>query len=191
MEMTQKLHVSNREDWRSWLEKNHGSKKEIWLVHTKKHTGKPRIPYDDAVEEALCFGWIDSIVKKIDADRYAQKFTPRKEKSKWSALNKKRIIKLIKQGKMTKAGMVKVKDLDLKEIPPKSKPANKNIGIPPDIEKALKADQNAWDNFNELAPSYKKQYIGWISNAKKSATRKGRLGEAVETLALNKKLGMK
>ncbi|MCK4440294.1 hypothetical protein KAU85_04855, partial [Candidatus Bathyarchaeota archaeon] len=77
MKTTGKLYVTNRDDWRAWLRRNHDAKKEVWLIYYKKHTGKPRIPYDDAVEEALCFGWIDSIIKKIDDEKFAQKFTPR------------------------------------------------------------------------------------------------------------------
>jgi len=90
MKITKTLYVTTRDEWRSWLEKNHKSEKEIWLIYYKKHTGKPRIPYDDAVEEALCFGWIDSIIKRIDEKKYAQKFSPRKQNSVWSDLNKKR-----------------------------------------------------------------------------------------------------
>ena len=81
MKITEKLHVTNRDDWRAWLRKNHSTKKEIWLIYYKRHTGKPRIPYSDAVEEALCFGWIDSLVKKIDDEKFVQKFTPRKGKT--------------------------------------------------------------------------------------------------------------
>ena len=105
----QKLHVTDRESWRLWLEENHAREKEIWLIYFKKHTGKPRISYDDAVEEALCFGWIDSIVRKIDSDRYCQKFTPRREKSNWSRLNKQRVKKLLKTGRMEKPGLEKIK----------------------------------------------------------------------------------
>jgi uncharacterized protein YdeI (YjbR/CyaY-like superfamily) len=95
------LYVTNRTDWRSWLRKHHDREKEIWLIYYKQLTGKPRIPYEDAVEEALCFGWIDSTVKRLDQERYAQKFTPRRANSHWSVLNKKRAKKMIQAGKMT------------------------------------------------------------------------------------------
>lgn len=108
MKTTKKLYVKSRDEWRSWLQNNHAAEKEIWLIYYKKHTGKPRIPYDDAVEEALCFGWIDSIVKRIDDEKYIQKYTPRKDKSIWSELNKKRTEKMIKQGRMTEAGLIKI-----------------------------------------------------------------------------------
>jgi len=109
MQANKELYVTNRDDWRAWLKVNHAIKKEIWLIYYKKHTGKPRILYDAAVEEALCFGWIDSIVKKIDAEKYAQKFTPRKDTSGWSEPNKRRVERMIKQGRMTEAGMARIR----------------------------------------------------------------------------------
>ena len=89
MEITKTYYVATRSEWCKWLQKHHTSATEIWLIYYKKHTGMPRVSYNDAVEEALCFGWIDSLVKRVDADTYAQKFTPRKSKSKWSELNKR------------------------------------------------------------------------------------------------------
>ncbi|OGK25341.1 hypothetical protein A3C25_06180 [Candidatus Roizmanbacteria bacterium RIFCSPHIGHO2_02_FULL_38_11] len=106
MKLGKTLYIKNREEWRRWLEKNHKKEPEIWLVYYKKHTKKSSIPYNDAVEEALCFGWIDSTVKGIDGEKYAQRFSPRKPKSNWSEPNKERIERLIKEGKMTPAGLV-------------------------------------------------------------------------------------
>ncbi len=100
-------HPTTRAAWRAWLAANYDRETEIWLVYNKRHTGGPRVEYDDAVEEALCFGWIDSIVRTIDADRYAQKFTPRRAKSKWSELNKRRFAKMVAEGKMTAAGLAR------------------------------------------------------------------------------------
>ena len=97
--------MTTRGDWRTWLERNHDAQSEVWLVFYKKHTGKPTIPYDSAVEEALCFGWIDSIIKRVDNERYVRKFTPRKGRSIWSKLNKKRASKMIREGRMTEAGL--------------------------------------------------------------------------------------
>ena len=91
------LYVTNRDEWRDWLSRHHATETEVWLIFYKKETCKPTIFYEAAIEEALCFGWIDSIIKKIDATRYARKFTPRKDNSKWSALNKKRAKKMIKE----------------------------------------------------------------------------------------------
>src|SRR4030042_3503799 len=104
MKIGETLYVADRNAWRKWLIKNHNKKKEIWLIYYKKNSGKKRIPYDDAVEEALCFGWIDSIVKTIDTEKYAQKFTPRNRRTVWSKINVDRMKRMIKQGKMTEAG---------------------------------------------------------------------------------------
>src|SRR5207247_11176130 len=92
------LYVTNPDEWRSWLTKHYQSETEVWLIYYKKHSGRPRIPYDDAVEEALCFGWIDSIGKRMDDEKFAQKFTPRRDRTKWSELNKRRVRKLIREG---------------------------------------------------------------------------------------------
>ena len=191
MKITEKLHVTNRDDWRAWLRKNHDTEKEVWLIHYKRHTGKPRIPYDDAVEEALCFGWIDSLVKKIDDEKFARKFTPRKDKSKWSEANKKRATKMIKEGKMKKAGLAKIREAKNNGEWFKTAPVKKELEIPAYIRKAFATNEKALDNFNNLANGYKRQLVGWITSAKKEATRKRRLAEAIQLLGQNKKLGMK
>lgn len=188
---TEKLYVTDRDRWRMWLKKNHKAKKEIWLIYYKKHTGNARIPYDDAVEEALCFGWIDSTVKRIDDEKYAQKFTPRSDKSNWSELNIKRAEKMIREGRMTKAGLAKfdeTKKIIQKEK--KAKPAKKRLVIPPDLKEALSTNKKALQNFNNFAPSYKKLYIGWIVDAKKKETREKRIRQTVKWAAQNKKPGM-
>lgn len=106
--MTEELYVSNRNDWRAWLKENHDAKKEVWLIYYKKHTGKPSISYDDSVEEALCFGWVDSMIRKLDAEKFARKFTPRRDKSTWSEANRKRVEKMIREGKMTEVGLIRI-----------------------------------------------------------------------------------
>jgi uncharacterized protein YdeI (YjbR/CyaY-like superfamily) len=184
------LHLTTRESWRAWLAENHARETEIWLVYSKRHTGLPRVEYDDAVEEALCFGWIDSIVRTLDERRYAQKFTPRKAKSKWSALNRERFARMVREGKMTPAGMAKAP-------PPEedgaAQPRVKRVwdSVPGYIEEALRAHGAAWTNFSNLAPSYRRLYIGWIEHAKREETRRKRLAEAVSLLEQNKKLGLK
>jgi uncharacterized protein YdeI (YjbR/CyaY-like superfamily) len=104
MEIGETIYVTNREDFRQWLEENHQSKKEIWLIQYKKATKKPSINYVEAVEEALCFGWIDNTQKSMDAERYATRFSPRRPKSNWTETNKERARRLIAKGKMTEAG---------------------------------------------------------------------------------------
>jgi uncharacterized protein YdeI (YjbR/CyaY-like superfamily) len=191
MKMNNILHIINRKDWRTWLEKNHDSRKEAWLIYYKKHTAKPRIPYKDAVEEALCFGWIDSTVKKLDEKTYAQKFTPRNANSKWSELNKKRALKMIKAGRMAEAGLAKIREAKDNGKWSETFMVKRETVLPPSLKKVLMRNEKAWKNFNELAPSYKRLYAGWILSAKREETRRKRLKEAVELLEKNKKLGMK
>ncbi len=110
MDSAEMVYCATREEWRDWLEGNHDKCKGIWLIYYKKGSGKPRVPYDDAVEEALCFGWIDSTVRRIDEEKYAQRFTPRKPDSGWSELNMRRMEQLIKEGRMTEAGLAKYRE---------------------------------------------------------------------------------
>jgi uncharacterized protein YdeI (YjbR/CyaY-like superfamily) len=173
------------------LKENHRSQKEVWLIYYKKHTGKPRIPYDDAVEEALCYGWIDSTVKRIDDERYAQKFTPRNLKSNWSELNKRRAKKMMKAGRMTEVGLAKLKHAGKqKNKETQDKPPKKRLVTPPDLKKALSANKKVLENFNNFAPSYRRLYIGWITAAKKRETREKRIKQTVRWAAENKKPGM-
>lgn len=179
---------TTRADWRAWLAAHYDREKEIWLVYNKRHTGEPRVEYDDAVEEALCFGWIDSIVRTIDENRYAQKFTPRKANSRWSNLNRQRFAKMVREGKMTPAGLAKSPPPDDNGA---TKKAPRGDAVPGYIEEALRTNGAAWMNFSNLAPSYRRLYVGWIDNAKKEETRRKRLAEAVSLLEQNKKLGLK
>jgi uncharacterized protein YdeI (YjbR/CyaY-like superfamily) len=184
------LYVTNRDEWRAWLTEHYASETEVWLLYPKKHTGRARISYDDAVEEALCFGWVDSLVKRIDDDTFAQKFTPRRDCTKWSALNRQRVRKLIREGRMTEAGLAKI-DLAILDEEPQEKPRKPDLVIPPFVKQALQANPKAREYFEKLAPSYRRLYLGWIMAAKKEETRLQRLREAVSLLAQNKKLGLK
>ena len=187
--MNSKLYITTREEWRSWLEENQSKEKEVWLIYYKKHTGVPRIPYDDAVEEALCFGWIDSIVKRIDDERYMQKFTPRNDKSEWSELNKKRVKKLIENSSMTEAGLAKIKTAKKNGSWERVFESVKAYEMPVELNGALKSNKVANTFFDKLSPSYKKQYINWIASAKKEETRQRRAKKAVSLLSKKKKLG--
>jgi uncharacterized protein YdeI (YjbR/CyaY-like superfamily) len=188
VKITQTLYLTNRDDWRAWLSQHHASEREIWLISYRKHTGKPSLPYDDAVEEALCFGWIDSIRKKIDDEKYAQLYTPRKSTTNWSALNKNRLRKLFKAGKMTPAGTAKIDAAVLEEIKKPAVPELEPQSVPEYLEQALQKHPTAWENFNNLAPTYRRQFIGWISEAKKEETRQKRLQKSIELLSENKNL---
>ncbi len=184
MNITETLYVKTRTAWRSWLEKNHNKYDEIWFVFYKKHTGKPSVKYDEAVEEALCFGWIDSILKRLDDEKYVQRFTPRKAKSQWSDLNKKRVKKLIGEGRMTKSGMAVLSfDPDAEIIPPPQ------ITLQVSFEDEIKKNNIAWSNFSKMAPSHKKYYVSYIMVAKQHETRLRRLNKVIDALVQNKKPG--
>jgi uncharacterized protein YdeI (YjbR/CyaY-like superfamily) len=191
MSVREELYVSGREEWREWLRRNHAGKREIWLVYYKQHTGRPRIPYDDAVEEALCFGWIDSIVRKIDGERFAQKFTPRTSKSRWSETNKARAVKMMKMRRMTEAGFRRIREAkESGEWFRAALPAGKLL-VPAYIRKALEKNGRALRNFEKLTPSQRRLFVGWVSSAKREETRKERLAETIKLLEKGEKLGMK
>ncbi len=186
-----KLYVTNRDEWRDWLSRHHTSEKEIWLIFYKKETSKPTIPYEIAVEEALCFGWIDSIIRKIDSKKYARKFTPRKDNSRWSELNRKRANKMIKKGKMTIDGLAKINKAKKTGLWDKELRPRIPLDIPPEFAKALAHNKKAKENFDKLAPSYRKHYIGWIAIAKHPETKVKRIKESIALLAKGEKLGLK
>ena len=148
------IHVSNRQEWRSWLEKNHAKKDEIWLIYYRKHTDTPRIPYNQAVEEALCFGWIDSTLKGIDSDRYAQRFTPRNPRSSYSQTNKERLRKLMKLGKVSPNVVATMGAV-----------APEQYEFPLDIMAALKANKKAAENFQKYSPSYQRIRVAYVDTA--------------------------
>lgn len=192
MKICKSLHVTNRKEWRIWLKNHHDKEKGIWLIYYKKHTGKPRILYEDAVEEALCYGWIDSIVKKIDDETYIHKFTPRKNTSKWSESNKKRVRKLIMENRMNQAGLAKIPLLNKNNNKPRGKsPIKDNFIVSADFKSALEKNKKALKNFGNFAPGYKKNYIRWIEDAKKQETREKRIREAVILISKNQKILMK
>ncbi len=190
MDMTKQVYVTNRTDWRAWLEENFKTEKEVWLIHYKKHTGKPSIPYEDAVEEALCFGWIDGLLRRIDDEKYIIRYSPRQKKSIWSDSNKRRIEKLIKQGRMTEAGLAKVKQAKENGEWDRAMSREEDPQVPPDLKKALVTNRNAMKNFYNFAPSYRKQYTWWITSAKKGETRAKRIQETVNRAAQNMKPGI-
>ena len=185
------LYVADRDQWRRWLSEHYASEAGIWLIFYKKKTSKPTLAYDGAVEEALCFGWIDSIIKKIDDEKYARKFTPRKDKSVWSQLNKKRVDKMIKQGRMTEAGMAKIKAARKNGSWNQDARPQISFDVPPELAKALARNKKAKKNFDNLALSYRKHYIGWIATAKRPETKERRIAESIALLEKGQKLGIK
>jgi uncharacterized protein YdeI (YjbR/CyaY-like superfamily) len=179
------LEVWNRQQWRAWLTRNHASSPGAWLTFYKDHTGMKSIPYEDSVREALCFGWIDSLVKRLDDEKYARKFTPRKPISKWSDINRKRWVELERAGLLREAGLA-ASPTDNKYAPPPTIP-----DLPTYIAKALKANPKAWRFFQNLAPSYARHFVVWIHTAKRPETREKRIRESIVLLAAGRKLGLK
>jgi uncharacterized protein YdeI (YjbR/CyaY-like superfamily) len=179
MDISKTLYVTDRKAWRDWLKKNYKTEPEIWLIYPRKATGKPRIEYNDAVEEALCFGWIDSIQKKFDDDHSAQRFSPRKAKSNYSQPNIERLRTLVAQKKVIKEvadtldGILKAEFI-----------------FPPDIVKAIRADKEAWKNYQRFSEPYKRIRIAFIETARSRPEEfKKRLRHFIEMTAQNKTFG--
>ena len=185
------LYFKTSDDWRKWLKINHDKENEVWLIFFKKEVGKPSIEYESAVEKALCFGWIDSIIKKLDDERYVRKFTPRRPNSRWSDSNKKRVRKLMRQGLMTKSGAAKVTEAKKSGLWEQSGQPEISFEIPREFESALVKNKKAKIFFNRLTLSYQKQFIGWISVAKRQETKDRRVGESIALLEQGTKLGLK
>jgi uncharacterized protein YdeI (YjbR/CyaY-like superfamily) len=180
------LYARNRQEWRDWLVKNHAVSSGVWLIYYKKGSDKPSVSYEGAVEEALSFGWIDSKVNSLDEERYMQVFTPRKPRSSWSKLNKQRVEKLIKNGQMTAVGLEKI------EAAKRDGSWNKldaidDLEVPADLTEALADNQKAYDNFMAFSNSSKKIIVYWIEEAKRTETRKKRIGKTVSLAEENKK----
>lgn len=197
MRELEQLHFNSRESFRCWLEKNHDKSIGIWMIFYRKQKNIECIKYVEALEEALCFGWIDSIIKKVDDGKYVRKFTPRTSTSKWSDTNKKIVLSLIEKGKMTEAGLRKI-DIYLKTgrvdwafKGTKEDGEKKEFHVPDFIREAFAENEPALTNFNNLARTYKRHYILWITNAKKEETIQKRLEVSILLLKENKRLGLK
>ena len=151
MEIGETLYVFHREPWREWLEANFDTATEIWLIYPKKESGRPRILYNDAVEEALCFGWIDSIVKKLDSVRSVQRFTPRNPRSGYSQPNKERLRWLADEGLLHPSVRESTRDI-----------LNEEFVFPDDILQAIQANEQAWQNFQGFSPAYQRIRVAYI-----------------------------
>jgi uncharacterized protein YdeI (YjbR/CyaY-like superfamily) len=179
------LDVRTRAKWRAWLAKHHQSSRGVWFVFHKVHTGVKSVPYEDFVREALCFGWIDSLLKRIDADRFALKVTPRKPASKWSDINRGRWRELKQAGLLKPAGLA--------AAPTENRYAPKpNIPeLPSYIRTAIKAKSDAWTFFRKLPRGERRNFVVWIHIAKRPETRARRIRESIALLAAGRKLGLK
>ena len=176
-------------DWRGWLAEHHDFESEVWLIFHKVHSGVASIDYKDALDEALCFGWVDSLVKRLDDRRYARKFTPRRSDSRWSATNRKRYSALKASGRLKPAGLNRAPtDRRYGPRPLRLKMPSK---LPPYIQTALANHPRALRHFEALGPSQRRRYFAWIESAKHEETKARRLKEAIRLLTAGKILGLK
>lgn len=175
----ERLYLATREEWRAWLQENYQTTPEIWLIYPRKHSGKPRIPYNIAVEEALCFEWIDSITKTVDEDHYSQRFTPRKPRSTYSQTNRERLRRLIPQNKVMPEFLPKLKAIIAEPF-----------HFPDDIKVALQADEQVWANFQQYSPAYQRIRVAFVDTARKRPeVFEKRLNNLLKKTAQNKQFG--
>jgi len=174
--------AKDRAEWRRWLAKHFARCDEIWLVFYRRAVGKPSVSYDHAVEEALCFGWIDGMKKKLDEECYAFRFTPRKPNSQWSQSNLQRVERLIAEGKMMPAGLKEYNSDHRREVPPMP------TGMPKDLESRFRKQRAAWANYQKFPPGYRRMTAGWVASAKKEETRVKRLEKLIEYSARNQRI---
>jgi uncharacterized protein YdeI (YjbR/CyaY-like superfamily) len=189
IEAMKTLLLRTLEQWRDWLTEYHATESEVWLIFHKRHTGVESIAYKDARDEALCFGWVDSLVKRLDDRRYALKLTPRRPDSRWSAVNRKRYAELKAEGRLKPSGIARAPtDRGYSPRPPRLELPSK---LPAYIQAALNSNARALRHFEVLAPSHRRRYIAWIESAKREETKLRRLKEAIRLLAHGKELGLK
>ena len=192
MDTTPRLFKS-RAAWRGWLARNHDRSAGIWLAYFKKATGKTSVTYEEALQEALCFGWIDSVVRRIDEERYAQKYTPRKPLSIWSLANKTRVKKLIAEGRLAPPGLAKVRAAKRDGSWNKLDGIERIVEItdvPADLLAALKKEPRAREAFEKRPPSERKIWSYWVISAKKPETRTRRIAETVKRILAGRRPGM-
>jgi len=178
-EETGSFYPSNRQQWREWLQENHDKKRSVWLIYYKMNSGMPTITWSEAVDEALCFGWIDSKARPIDAEKYMRFFSRRKASSTWSKVNKEKIRKLIDDGSMTQAGLACI-EIAKQNDSWKILDEVEALEIPKDLEKAFKTQKGSKDFFLSLSKSVRKSILQWLVLAKREETRQKRVHEIAE-----------
>ncbi len=182
------VHVLDRAEWRAWLEQHHATSTGCWLVGATKASGLPAIPYEDSIEEALCFGWIDSHIRKYDGDRSILLHTPRKPRSVWSRPNKERVERLIAAGRMEPAGLAAIESAKANGMWTVLDSAEAGE-VPDDLAAALQAEPGARAAFDGFAPSARKAILGWIAMAKRPETRARRIQESARLAAQGRQPG--
>jgi uncharacterized protein YdeI (YjbR/CyaY-like superfamily) len=176
------IKVRSRKEWRAWLQRHHAKAAGVWLVFPKKATGLPTVSYNDAVEEALCFGWIDGLVNPIDETHYKQKFTPRQAKSAWAQSNKTRVARLIEQGLMTPAGLAAIAMAKANGSWDRFTAAE-SLVVPRELRKAINANARAKQHWPAFTESQRKTFLYWLANAKREETRAKRIAQIVAMAA--------
>ena len=190
MEKFPEIYLENRADWRDWLAENHASSPGVWLIYSKKHTCVARVSNDHAVEEALCFGWIDRTVKRMDNQRDCQWVAPRRRTSGWSALNRRRAEALMASGAMMAAGLDKIEEARANGNWDKALEDRVDRPVPPELTAALSSEPRAEAGFNRLTPTQRKYLVNHVARAKKEETRQRRAARVVEMILSGKKPGM-
>ncbi len=181
------VHADDRATWHAWLEANHASARGVWLVTWRRRTGRPTLSYEDAIEEALCFGWVDSTSGHLDDDRGKLYFAPRKPRSVWAASNKARAEKLIREGRRAPAGLAAIErarangSWSLLE-------SSDRLEVPDDLAAALEAHPPAGASFAAFPPSARKMMLGWLATARRPETRARRIERIAEAAARNERV---
>ena len=182
MEQSRGIHFRNRREWRSWLARNHAREESVWLIHHKKNSGKKGLTHPEAVEEAICYGWVDSQLRSIDIESFALRYTPRRKRSVWSQINKDTAMRMIAEGKMTKAGLTAVEEARKSGKWASAYSSRVRPTVQEDLRNALEKDKVALRNFDRLSNSHQVQYIFWVDGAKRAVTRERRIAEVVKRM---------
>jgi uncharacterized protein YdeI (YjbR/CyaY-like superfamily) len=197
--VTDGVYFSSPEEFRAWLEEHHQAQTEVWVGYWKKATGKPSLTWSQAVDQALCFGWIDGVLRRVDDERHVQRFTPRKPTSNWSAINIAKVEQLRAEGLMRPAGEAAfARRRDASEaVTSAQREAESGIysyeqrdkaALDPQQEERFRANAAAWENFMAMPPSYRKMALWWVVSAKRPETRERRLGTLIEDSAADRRL---
>jgi len=187
-EITETFFAPDRETWRAWLAEHHEGQREVWLVLLKKHVQRPSVSLGEAVEEALCFGWIDGHLRRIDDESHALRFTPRGRRSIWSQSNKDRVERLIAEGRMAPAGLTAVEAAKASGEWDAASAREDVDTVPEDLVRALHGGE-AYEAFTSLPPSHRKQYLYWVNDAKRDETRQRRIAETVRRVREGQRIG--
>jgi uncharacterized protein YdeI (YjbR/CyaY-like superfamily) len=176
--------------FRRWLEENHATSQELYVGYYKKHTGKPSLTWSESVDEALCFGWIDGIRRSWDEEGYIIRFTPRRKQSIWSAINRKKVKELTREGRMMPAGLAAWKSRDPEKTNRYSFEQRETAKLPPEMEKQFRANRKAWAFFESQPPGYRRIISFYVMSAKQDATRQRRLERLIRDSAAGRRVGI-